>query len=101
MFHALEDEADAESLPVPHEALCRQHAILFAYTFPSSFERNLVAADVGLYPVPIIVGALAENFLAHHRNAEVRSNEMYHMFGSESTADQLPAPAASGLRNTA
>src|ERR1019366_2199591 len=57
------------------------NVILFANALPSPFNRDLVVAGVGLHPVLVIVGALAENFLAHHRNAEDRSNEMNHLLG--------------------
>jgi len=73
-IHAIE-------LPVLHAAQCRQNVILFAYTFPSPFERDVVVPGVGLYPALVSVGALAEIFLAYHRNAEDRSNEMNHLFG--------------------
>ncbi len=38
-------------------------------------------AGEGFHPVLVIVGALAENFFAHHRNAEDLANEMNHLLG--------------------
>jgi hypothetical protein len=40
-----------------------------------------MVAGEGLHPALVIVGALAENLLAHHRYAEDRSNEMNYLLG--------------------
>jgi hypothetical protein len=39
-----------------------------------------VVAGVSLYPVLIIFGPLAENFLGHHRNAEHLPDKVHHLF---------------------
>jgi hypothetical protein len=38
-----------------------------------------VVAGEGFHPAPVIVGAPAENLLAHHRNAENLANEMNYL----------------------
>jgi hypothetical protein len=87
LFHAFEDEVDAESLPLLHAAQCRRNIILFANAFPCPFNRELVVAGVGFDPVLVIIGALAQNFLAHHRNTEDLANEVNHLFGPGQPAE--------------
>src|SRR4030095_5444180 len=81
LFHALEDEVDSVGI-ILHEMTYRLQAVMFfANAVLSPFDRDLVVAGVGLYPTLVIVGALAKNFLAHHRNAEDLANEMNHLLG--------------------
>jgi hypothetical protein len=53
-----------------------------------------VVAGIGFHPVLIIVGALAENFLAHDRKTKDRPNEMNDLFGpgkpAQITVDHHP-----------
>jgi len=44
-------------------------------------------AGIGFDPVPVIVGALAENFLAYHRDAEYLPKEVHHLLGAGQTAE--------------
>jgi hypothetical protein len=46
----------------------------------------VVVAGVGLHPVAVITGALAEHFFAHHREAQNLTDEINHLFGSRQTA---------------
>ncbi len=64
-----------------HAAQRGQNMVLFADAFLGPFHRDLVVAGVGFHPVPVIVGALAEDFLAHHRNAERLAKEVDHLLG--------------------
>src|SRR6202140_5105470 len=82
-----EDEADAKSLPPLHAPQCRQNVIFLANTFSRPLNRDLVVAGEGFHPALVIVGALAENFLAHHRNAEDLANEMNHLLGPGQPAE--------------
>ncbi len=43
-------------------------------------------AGVRFHPVPVFVGALAEHFLAHHRNAQHLTEEINHLFGPGQSA---------------
>ena len=70
LFHAFEDEVDAVGVLLLHAAQRGQHVIFFAHPFFRPLDGDLVIAGVGFHPVPVVVGALAENFFAHHRNAE-------------------------------
>jgi hypothetical protein len=64
-----------------HAAQRGQNMVLFADVLFGPFHRNSVVAGVGLYPAAAIVGELAENFLAHHRNAERLAKEVDRLFG--------------------
>jgi len=41
-----------------------------------------VVPGIGFHPVLVIIGALAENFLAHHRNAEDLADKVNHLLRS-------------------
>ena len=45
-----------------------------------------MVAGVGLHPVLVIAGALAEHFFAHHRQAQNVTEEIDHLFRSRQTA---------------
>src|SRR2546427_1555966 len=45
-----------------------------------------MVAGVGLHPVPIIAGALAKHFLAHHREAQNLTDEINHLLRSRQSA---------------
>jgi hypothetical protein len=81
LFHAFEDEIDAESLPLLQAAQRGQHVIFFANAFGGPFNGDLVVAGVSLYPALIIVRPLAENFFVHYRNAEHLPDKMHYLFG--------------------
>ena len=87
LFHALEDEVDAVGATLLHAAQCRQNVILFAESFLRPLHRKVVIADVGLDPVPVVVGALAKDFFAHDRDAQHVTNEMDHLFGPGQSAE--------------
>jgi hypothetical protein len=48
-----------------------------------------VVAGVRLDPVPVVVGALAEDFFAHYRDAQDMPEEINHLLGPGQTA-QIP-----------
>src|SRR5258708_32618413 len=76
LLHALEDEVHAVSLPLLHAPQCRQNVIPFAHPSPRPLDRDLVVAGEGFYPALAIVGAMAENFLAHHRRTDGLPNQL-------------------------
>jgi len=45
-----------------------------------------MVAGVGLHPVPVIPGALAEDFFAHRREAQNLTDEINHLLRSRQTA---------------
>ncbi len=45
-----------------------------------------MVAGVGLHPVLVIAGALAEHFFADHRQAQNLMDEINHLLGSGQTA---------------
>ena len=81
LFHAPEDEVDAVGVLLFHPAQRGQDVIFFAHAFFRPFDRDRVIAGVRFHPVPVFVGALAEHFLAHHRNAQNLAEEVDHLFG--------------------
>ncbi len=46
-----------------------------------------MVAGVGFDPVLVVVGALAEHFLAHHRDAEDLAEEIDHLLGTGQPAE--------------
>ncbi len=61
--------------------------ILFAEAFLGPFHGGFVIAGVGFHPGAVIVGATAEHFLAHHRDAQDLTDEMDHLFRTGQTAE--------------
>ena len=61
--------------------------ILFAEAFLGPLHRQFVIAGVGLHPVAVIVGALAEHLFAHHRDVQDLAHEMNHLFGPGQAAE--------------
>jgi hypothetical protein len=53
----------------------------------SGIRATLLIAGVGLHPVAVIVGALAEHFLAHHRDVQDVTDKMDHLFRPGETAE--------------
>ena len=87
LFHALEDEVDAVGPTLLQAAQCGQDVILFAEAFLGPLHGDFVIAGEGLHPVAVIVGALAEHFFAHHRDAQDLADEMDHLFGPGQAAE--------------
>lgn len=65
LFHALEDEVDSERILLHHPSQGGQNVIFLANTFSRPLHRDPGVAGKGLQPVLVVVGARAENFLAH------------------------------------
>src|SRR4029077_3631801 len=87
LFHALEDEVDSTGILFHHPSQRGQHVIFLTNTSSRPLNRDLMVAGESLHPVLVSVGSLAENFLAHHRNAEDLAHEMNHLFGPGQTAE--------------
>ena len=88
LLHALEDEVDAVGALL-HTAQRGQNVVLFAGSFFGPLHRDLVVAGIRLDPVPVVVGALAEDLFAHHRDAQDLPEEVDHLLGPGQTA-QVP-----------
>jgi hypothetical protein len=80
LFHALEDKVNSPGILLHHPSQPGQHVIFLANTFSRPLDRDVVVAGEGFHPVPVIAGALAENFLAHQRNTEDVAHEVNHLF---------------------
>ena len=81
LLHAFEEEVDAISFCLLHAAQRRHHEIFLPNTFFRPLDRDAVIACVDLHPVLIIVGALTEHLLAHHRNTEHFTKKPDHLLG--------------------
>ncbi len=89
LLHALEDEVDAVGVLLLYAAQRGQNVVLFAGPFLGPLDRDLVVAGVRLDPVPVVVGALAEDLFAHHRDAKDLPKKIDHLLGPGQTA-QVP-----------
>src|SRR5258707_14274416 len=85
-LHALENRVDAIDVPLLHAAQRGQNVVLFAYALFGPFHRNSLITGIGFDQTPVIVGALPENLLAHHRDAENLREEVHHLLGPGQTA---------------
>src|SRR5260370_36524185 len=90
LFHALEDEVDAVGILLLHAAQRGQDVVLFAGPFLGPLDRDLVVAGVRLDPVAVVVGALAEDFFAHHGDAQDLPEEINHLLGPGQTTTAPP-----------
>jgi len=86
LFHAFEDEVDAIGVLLLHATQRGQNVVLFAGSLFGPFHRDFVVAGEGLDPAPVIVGALAEDLFAHHRDAKNLPEEVDHLLRSGQAA---------------
>src|SRR6202521_2294898 len=86
LFHAFEDEVDAESVGLLHLVQRRQDAILFADSLFGPLDGNVVVAGVSFNPILVVVSTSAEHFLVHHRNAQDFAEEVDDLLGPRQTA---------------
>ena len=62
------------------------YVLFFAHSLFRPLDGDVMVAGVGLDPVPVIAGALAEHFFAHHREAQNLTDEIHHLLGSREPA---------------
>src|SRR6201993_218905 len=86
LFHALENEIDSIGALLAHSAQPEQDLILFADTFLGPLEGDVVVPGKSFHPVLIVIGTLAEHFLAQDRNSEDLAKEMNHLLGPRQSA---------------
>jgi hypothetical protein len=86
LFHALENEIDSIGALLAHAAQPGQDLILFADTFLGPLDGNVVVAGKSFHPVLIVIGTLAEHFLAQDWNSEDLAKEMNHLLGPRQSA---------------
>src|SRR5580700_9543764 len=85
LFHAFEEEVDPVSVGLLHLAQSGKDVILFADSLFGPLDGDVVVAGVSLHPVLVVVGALAEHLLVHHRQAENVVEEIDDLFGPGQT----------------
>jgi len=56
--------------------------IFLAHALLGPFDRGIMIASEGFHPVLVVGSALAQEFFAHHRNAEHLTEEVYQLLGS-------------------
>ena len=86
LFHALENEIDSIGALLAHAAQPGQDLILLADTFLGPLDGNVVVACKSFHPVLIVIGTLAEHFLAQDWNSEDLAKEMNHLLGPRQSA---------------
>lgn len=61
--------------------------VFLAYALLGPDDRGMTIAGKGVHPVLVVSSALAQDFLAHHRNAEHLTEEVHHLLGSRQGAE--------------
>ncbi|MBV6433897.1 MAG: hypothetical protein IANPNBLG_04131 [Bryobacteraceae bacterium] len=83
LFHAFEGEVDAVGATFLHAAQCGQDVVLFAEALFGPLKGKFVIAGESFHPVAVVVGAPAQDLLAHHRNPQDVMDEMDDLFGRD------------------
>src|ERR1051326_2672660 len=65
----------------------REHVILFAQTFLSTFDGDFMITGEGFDPIAVIVGSLAQHVFAHDWNAQNLVDEMDYLLGTGQSAE--------------
>ena len=86
MFHALENEIDSIGALLAHSAQPGQDVILFADAFLGPLDGDVVVPGKSFHPVLIVIGTLAEHFLAQNWNSEDLAKEMNHLLRPRQSA---------------
>ena len=84
LLHALEDEVDAVGAFPGHAALPGQDMVFLAHPLLGPFDRQPMIAGEGFHPGLVVGGALAQDLLADHRNADHLTEEVHHLLGRDS-----------------
>ncbi len=87
LLHALENEVDAVSVVLRHSTLPGKDMVFLANTLLGPHDRGMMITREGFHPVLVVGGALAQDFLAHHRNAEHLTEEVHHLLGPRQGAE--------------
>jgi len=53
--------------------------VFLAHALLGPNDRGIMIAGEGFHPAVVVGGALAQDFLAHHRNAEHLPEEVHHL----------------------
>ena len=61
--------------------------VFLAHAFLGPNDRSTMVAREGFHPALIVGGALAQDFLAHYRNAEHLTEEIHHLLGPRQGAE--------------
>ena len=61
--------------------------VFLAHALLGPLDRGMMIAGEGFHPVLVVGGALAQDFLAHHRNAEHLTEEVHHLLGPRQGAE--------------
>jgi hypothetical protein len=82
LLHALEDEVDTVPVGPGHAAQPSQNVIFLADALFGPLDRDTMVAREGFDPVLVVGRALAQDFLADHRNADNLTEEVHHLLRS-------------------
>src|ERR1700674_1237848 len=61
--------------------------VLLAHALLGPRDRGMMITGEGFHPALVVGGALAQDFLAHHRNAEHLTEEVHHLLGPRQGAE--------------
>ena len=87
LLHAFENEVDAVSVVLRHSTLPGKDMVFLAHALLGPNDRSMMIAGEGFHPALVVGGALAQDFLAHHRNAEHLPEEVHHLLGPRQGAE--------------
>src|SRR6201998_4279110 len=87
LLHALEDVVDAVDAFACHAPLPRHDMVLLAHPLLGPFDRQSMIAGEGFPPRLVVVGPLAQDLLADHRNADHLTEEVHDLLRTRETAE--------------
>ena len=61
--------------------------VFLAHALLGPHDRGMMIAGKGVDPVLVVSSALAQDFLAHYRNAEHLTEEVHHLLGPRQGAE--------------
>src|SRR5580698_9226435 len=87
LLHALQDVIDAVGVVLCHSTLPGKDMVFLPHALLGPRDRGMMITGEGFHPVLVVGGALAQDFLAHHWNAEHLAEEVHHLLGPRQGAE--------------
>src|ERR1700683_5557060 len=83
----LSDVIDAVGVVLCHSTLPGKDLVFLPHALLGPRDRGMMITGEGFHPVLVVGGALAQDFLAHHWNAEHLAEEVHHLLGPRQRAE--------------